>query len=69
MASQGWRGTLLGAAGPGGDCDHMRSQLPELDRFDLEANVVYHGNATFIHESLPVAEPTRRQLVRITYSQ
>lgn len=69
MASQGWRGTLLGQAGPGGDCDHMRHQLSELERFDLAANAVYHGNATFVHESLPVAEPTRRQLVRITYSK
>ncbi|MNF29854.1 hypothetical protein D3C84_105710 [compost metagenome] len=69
MASWGWRGTLLGEAGPGGDCDHLRHQLCELERFNLAANAVYHGNATFVHESLPVAEPTRRQLVRITYSK
>jgi hypothetical protein len=68
QASHGWRGELPGVAGPGGDCDHLRAQLSDLERFYLEANTVYHGNATFLHESLPVAEPTRRQLVRITYS-
>jgi len=69
VGSRGWRGTLLGVAGPGGDCDHMRDQLKELEAFDMEAGAIYHGNATFVHESIPVAETTRRQLIRISYSK
>lgn len=63
-----WNGTLYGEAGPGGDCEHMRDQLHNLTEFDLEPNVVYAGNAAFLHESIPVVEDTRRQLVRLTYS-
>lgn len=63
-----WNGTLYGEAGPGGDCEHLRDQLKELTEFDLEPNVIYTGNAMFLHESIPVVEDTRRQLVRLTYT-
>lgn len=37
-----------------------------MECYDLESNTLYWGNSTFIHESLPVEEDVKRQLIRIT---
>ncbi len=40
--------------------------LSKMDCYEMESNTLYWGNSTFIHESLPVQEDVKRQLVRIT---
>lgn len=66
VACEAFIGTVNGVAGQGGDCEHLRDQLNQLDRFWLQENVVYLGNSTFIHEGHIVSQDTPRQLVRLT---
>jgi len=48
----------------GGDCSHL--DLSNLQRLALEANKVYAGNVTMLHESTPVMENVLRSLVRLS---
>ena len=66
VACEAFVGTVEGAAGQGGDCEHLREQLSLLESFWLEERKVYLGNSTFIHEGHVVSEDTPRQLVRLT---
>jgi hypothetical protein len=66
QACEAFVGTIEGVAGQGGDCEHLRDKLPEMDSFWLKENVVYHGNSTFIHEGHVVSQDVKRQLVRLT---
>jgi hypothetical protein len=57
-------GDFEGEPNQGGDCSHL--DLSKMDCYEMESNTLYWGNSTFIHESLPVQEDVKRQLVRIT---
>ena len=61
---KGWNGEFEGEPNQGGDCTHL--DLSKMDCYEMESNTLYWGNSTFIHESLPVQEDVKRQLVRIT---
>lgn len=63
-ACKGWNGKLEGQPKQGGDCSHL--DLSNMESFKLEPNVLYWGNSTFVHESLPIEEDVKRQLIRIT---
>jgi hypothetical protein len=63
-ACYGWNGTFKGIPLDGGDSSHI--DLSNLEKFKLEKNKVYIGNSTFLHESIPVNEDVKRQLIRIT---
>ena len=65
-ASVAWRGSLDGTPGEGGDCEHLRHQLTDLTVVPMLRNRIYLTNSTCVHESLPVQQPVRRQLIRIT---
>lgn len=65
-ASVAWKGVVEGAPGEGGDCEHLRDQLAQLQVVPMLHNRVYLANSTCIHESLPVQRPVKRQLIRIT---
>lgn len=62
-ASRGFEGNYSGVIKEGGDCDHLSTQ--GLKEVNLEANKVYVGNVTFLHESLKVKEDCYRTLVRL----
>lgn len=61
-----WTGELDGIPGQGGDCEHLRPQFDGLTQFRMNANKAYVGNSLFVHQSMPVAETVKRQLVRLT---
>jgi len=63
-ACKGWNGDYEGQPNQGGDCSHL--DLSKMNNFNLKSNTLYWGNSTFIHESLPLEEDVKRQLVRIT---
>jgi hypothetical protein len=63
-ACKGWDGDFDGEPSQGGDCSHL--DLSKLESYNLKANTLYWGNSTFIHESLPLEEDVKRQLIRIT---
>lgn len=65
-ASVAWKGVVDGTPGEGGDCEHLRDQFTQLQVVPMLHNRVYLTNSTCIHESLPVARPVKRQLIRIT---
>ncbi len=62
-ASRAFVGEFGGPIGEGGDCSHL--DLSALTPVALDASRAYIGNVTMIHESLPVARPTLRTLVRL----
>lgn len=64
----GWVGQIEGIAGQGGDCEHLRDQFDKLEMFRLAPNTVYMSNSTFIHQSMPLDKPVKRQLLRLTLS-
>ena len=61
---KGWNGEFEGQPNQGGDCSHL--DLSKMECYEMESNNLYWGNSTFIHESLPVQEDVKRQLIRIT---
>ena len=63
-ACKGWNGDYEGQPNQGGDCSHL--DLSKMEDFRLKSNTLYWGNSTFIHESLPLEEDVKRQLVRVT---
>jgi hypothetical protein len=63
-ACKAWEGDFDGEPNQGGDCSHL--DLSKLESYNLKANTLYWGNSTFIHESLPLEEDVKRQLIRIT---
>lgn len=63
-ACDGWSGVFESIPLDGGDCSHI--DVSSLNKFRLKANKVYLGNSTFLHESLPILEDVKRQLIRIT---
>jgi hypothetical protein len=63
-ACRGWNGEYDGQPNQGGDCSHL--DLSKMEDFNLKADTLYWGNSTFIHESLPLEEDVKRQLVRVT---
>lgn len=63
-ACKGWNGDYEGQPNQGGDCSHL--DLSKMESFILKKNNLYWGNSTFIHESLPLEEDVKRQLIRIT---
>lgn len=63
-ACKGWNGDINGEPNQGGDCSHL--DLSNMENYELDSNTLYWGNSTFIHESLPVDEDIKRQLVRLT---
>lgn len=63
-ASNAYIGEWDGEIKDGGDCSHL--DLSNLQRVALEANKVYAGNVTMLHESIPVMEDVLRSLVRLS---
>lgn len=61
-----WAGEFEGTPGLGGSCEHFRDELEDMDQFTMEPNTAYLINSTCIHQSMPVKETVRRQLVRLT---
>lgn len=62
-AAVGYTGEFEGPIRDGGDCAHI--DLSGLTKLNMEANRVYVGNVTALHESLPVHQDGVRQLVRL----
>lgn len=63
-ASRAYIGEWDGVIKDGGDCSHL--DLSRLECVSLEANKVYAGNVTMLHESTPVMEDVLRSLVRLS---
>lgn len=63
-ACDGWNGKFKNIPLGGGDCSHI--DVSNLEKYRLKANKVYLGNSTFLHESVKINEPVKRQMVRIT---
>ena len=63
-ACKGWNGEFEGQPNQGGDCTHL--DLSKMECYEMESNTLSWVNSTFIHESLPVQEDVKRQLIRIT---
>ncbi|AFQ96579.1 hypothetical protein STRATTON_129 [Erwinia phage vB_EamM_Stratton] len=68
-ACQVWTGELDGVAGQGGSCEHLRDKFDTLETSVMDANRVYKASSMCIHESLPVTQDVKRQLLRITLSE
>ena len=64
QASAAYIGEWDGDIKEGGDCSHL--DLSSLSRVSLEANRIYAGNVTMLHESTPVMEDVLRTLVRLS---
>lgn len=64
----GWVGEIDGIAGQGGSCEHLRDQFDKLEMFRLSPSTIYMTNSTFIHQSMPLDKPVKRQLLRLTLS-
>jgi hypothetical protein len=62
-AARGYVGEFLGPIGEGGDCSAI--DLSGLRIMPMDAGIVYAGNVTALHESLPVERDCYRQLVRL----
>ncbi|AXP07773.1 hypothetical protein SmphiM6_82 [Sinorhizobium phage phiM6] len=62
-ACVGYVGEFEGPIKEGGDCSHI--DLSPLKQISMERNVVYAGNVTALHESVPVEHDCLRQLVRL----
>jgi hypothetical protein len=62
-ACNAYSGEFIGSPKDGGDCSHIDISSADVTR--LEANKVYTGNVTMIHESLQVEKDVMRTLVRI----
>lgn len=62
-ACVGYVGEFEGPIREGGDCSHI--DLSGLDPIYMQANTIYQGNVTCLHESLPVSTDCQRQLVRL----
>lgn len=62
-AARGYVGEFEGPILEGGDCSKV--DLSNLDLLNMEANRIYVGNASCLHESIPVTEKCQRQLVRL----
>ncbi len=62
-ASAAYLGEWDGEIKEGGDCSHL--DLSSLQRLALQANKVYAGNVTMLHESTPVMKDVLRSLVRL----
>jgi len=63
-ASAAYIGEWSGEIREGGDCSHL--DLSDLQRIALQANKIYVGNVTMLHESTPVMEDVLRTLVRLS---
>lgn len=62
-AARGYVGEFVGPIGEGGDCSSI--DLSGLQVMPMCAGIVYAGNVTALHESLPVEHDCYRQLVRL----
>lgn len=62
-AARGFVGEFLGPIGDGGDCSAI--DLSGLQVMPMDAGVIYAGNVTALHESLPVERDCYRQLIRL----
>jgi len=62
-ASKGYVGEFSGTIGDKDDCSSI--QMETLSELHLDANKVYIGNVTFLHESIPVQQDCFRTVVRL----
>jgi hypothetical protein len=60
----GLDGVFEGPIGEGGDCSKISTGL-DLSTVVMGAGVVYHGNVTMLHETLPAPFDCERTLIRI----
>ena len=63
VGCKAYTGQWEGDIGEGGDLSHL--DLTDLLNFSMHSHVVYKGNVTFIHESIPLQNETQRTLVRL----
>jgi hypothetical protein len=63
---RGYLGEFDAIPGEGGDMQHVREQLDAADSFIMEPNIAYLCNVWAVHESIPVARPMNRSLIRLT---
>lgn len=56
-------GNWGGIIGEGGDVSHL--DLSHMREIQMQANIAYAGNVTFVHESLPVLQDCQRTVVRL----
>lgn len=62
-SAKAYMGEFEGECGEGGDFSHL--DLSGLKCVNMEAGIVYAGNVTMLHESLPVYKDVKRTLVRL----
>jgi hypothetical protein len=62
-AARAYAGQFDRRPGDGGDCSHL--DVSAMQALDMEAGVVYAGNVTMLHESLPVPMDCLRTVVRL----
>jgi hypothetical protein len=60
-----WRGTFNGLPGLEGECEHLRDQLPDEGTL-FGAGDVFWVSGLCVHESVPMAQETPRQFVRLS---
>lgn len=58
-----FRGAFDSMIGDGGDCSHI--DLSKTEEVMMRGHVVYAGNVTMLHESLPVPHEVARTVVRL----
>lgn len=63
-AACGYHGEWSGSCGEGGDCSHIDTS--GMQALELMQGIVYAGNVSMLHESLPVASDSLRTLVRLS---
>lgn len=63
QACRAYAGEYVGMPGDGGDYSHLNTG--DLSRVDLMPGIVYAGNVSMLHETLPVTHDCTRTLVRL----
>lgn len=61
-----WVGHFDGVPVNDGDCEHLRPQLDNAERFDFQAGDVIWADGLLVHESFAPTESVHRQFVRIS---
>lgn len=62
-ACRAFNGVWDGEIGDGGDCSHI--DVSNLSEVVMQPSIVYAGNVTMLHESLPIMEEVQRTVVRL----
>lgn len=63
QAARAYSGEFSGQPAEGGDCAHI--DLSQMQPHDMQSGIVYAGNVTMLHESVPILVQQTRTLVRL----